>query len=53
MPGRQTLGQVVMEAARRRIGAWRRHAERVPAQARLDVARQAAERARELRHAQP
>ena len=53
MPAGQTLGQVVMKAARLRVAALGRHAERMPAQARFDITRQAAQRARQLRHAQP
>ena len=50
---RQSLGEVVVEAARGRIRRGMRHAERVPAQARFDVARQVVERTGELRHAEP
>ena len=49
----RALGQVVMEAARRSIGAWGCHAEGVPPQARLHIAREVSERARELRHTEP
>ena len=42
-----------MEAARVRVGGLRRHAERVPAQPRFDIARKIAERTRQLRHAEP
>jgi hypothetical protein len=48
--GWQALGEVIVKAARARVRGRLRHAERMPSQARLHVARQIVERAGELRH---
>jgi hypothetical protein len=50
---RQSLGKVIVEAFRRRVGFRGRHAERVPAQSGFDFAREVAQRAGELRHTEP